>query len=181
MAAISSTDVYDAPQATLSESAPEIKTGLFSAKGRLGVLKYMAHSLVLMLAMMAIFGVMALLAGVSLSEPANSAGVNPLLISVSLVAILPGVWIGIVMMIKRLHDLNLSGWFILLTLIPVLGIIVSLFIMCAPGMKEGNKFGPLALTATWEKVLGIIGLAFFIVTMIASVVAMVAPSVMGLM
>lgn len=181
MAAISSTDVYETPQATLSESTPEIKTGLFSAKGRLGVLKYMAQSCILMLAMIAVFGVVALSAGVSFSGETASPEMNPLLLSVIAVAILPAMWIGTVMMIKRLHDLNLSGWFILLTLIPILGGFISLFIMCAPGMKEGNKFGPLAHTAAWEKVLGIIGLAILVLTMIASIGALVAPSVMGLL
>ena len=179
MAAISTTNVYDTPEATLTETAPEIKTGVFSAKGRLGVLKYMAHSCVLMLIMVATFGLLALVSGVSFSPDAGTAELNPILVSIMMVAILPGVYVGIVMLIKRLHDLNLSGWLILLTIIPVIGALISLFVMCAPGMKEGNKFGPVAPTATWEKVLGMIGLAFFVITMLASIAAVVAPFVMG--
>lgn len=180
MAAISSTDVYDTPEATLTELTPEVKTGVFNANGRLGVLKYMAHSLVLMLVAAALFGVLALVGGLSFSEDSASQP-NPLVMSILFVAIIPFIWLGFVMLIKRLHDLNLNGWFVLLTLIPVLGAIISLFIMCVPGMKEGNKFGPLAPTATWEKVLGVIGLAFFILAVIASIGGMIGPLMMGLL
>lgn len=181
MAAISTTEVYDAPQAPLTESAPDIKSGIFTWKGRLGVLKYMAQSTVLMLAMIAIALVAALASGVSLSADTGTPQVNPIAMAIFLVALIPVLWISVVMLIKRLHDLNLSGWCMLLTLIPILGMLFYLFIICAPGMKEGNKFGPLAATAPWEKAVGIIGLALLVVCVIASVVALIAPSVMALL
>ncbi len=180
MATITDTDLYEAPQAELTESAPEIKTSLFSPRGRMGVVKYMAHTCVLMMVMAAFFGVVAVSAGVKIGEQASSTAYNPLLLSLIVVAILPAIWIGSVMLIKRLHDLNVTGWLFALTAIPVLGAIISLFIMCAPGMTEANKFGPVAPTALWEKVLGIIGLALLIVGMVVSVGALVASFIMGI-
>ncbi len=44
--------------------------------------------------------------------------------------------------IKRLHDFNCSGWFLLLNLIPVIGGIFDLFIFFMPGSKGNNRFGP---------------------------------------
>lgn len=52
--------------------------------------------------------------------------------------IVPSVGLGI----RRLHDLNLSGWFFLIALIPLIGGLALLFLFCMPGDKEDNKFGP---------------------------------------
>jgi uncharacterized membrane protein YhaH (DUF805 family) len=41
---------------------------------------------------------------------------------------------------RRLHDLNLSGWLILLVL--VVGPLFSVGLMCAPGSARANRFGP---------------------------------------
>ena len=134
MAAISSTDIYNAPEAPLTESTPEVKSGLFSMQGRLGVLKYMAHSMVLMLAMMALFAIVALASGVSFSAE-STPQLNPVLMSLMVICCLPAAWVGFTMFAKRLHDLNLSGWFMLIAFIPILGSLFSIFAMCAPGMN----------------------------------------------
>ncbi len=46
------------------------------------------------------------------------------------------------LVVRRLHDLNLSGWFFLIAFIPVLGGLALLFLFCMPGDAEDNKFGP---------------------------------------
>lgn len=52
--------------------------------------------------------------------------------------IVPSICLGI----RRLHDLNLSGWFFLIALIPYIGGLALLFLFCIPGDAEDNKFGP---------------------------------------
>ena len=54
--------------------------------------------------------------------------------------IVPSIGLGI----RRLHDLNLSGWFFLIAFIPLLGGLALLFLFCMPGDAEDNKFGPAA-------------------------------------
>jgi uncharacterized membrane protein YhaH (DUF805 family) len=44
--------------------------------------------------------------------------------------------------VRRFHDQNLSGWFVLLNFIPYLGGLVVLVFMCLPGTKGPNKYGP---------------------------------------
>lgn len=51
------------------------------------------------------------------------------------------VW-GVRVTALRLHDFNRSGWWMLLTLIPYLGIIVNLAISLWPGNAEENDYGP---------------------------------------
>ena len=44
--------------------------------------------------------------------------------------------------IRRFHDQDKSGWFLLLALIPFIGSVVVLVFMCLPGTSGPNRFGP---------------------------------------
>ena len=55
----------------------------------------------------------------------------------SLATFLPSLAIAI----RRLHDLDRSGWWILLGLIPLVGIIVLLIWYCSKGTDGPNRFG----------------------------------------
>ena len=43
--------------------------------------------------------------------------------------------------VRRLHDLGRSGWFILLLFIPVVNIVLWLFLVCVPGEPGANVCG----------------------------------------
>ena len=45
------------------------------------------------------------------------------------------------LIIRRLHDVNLSGWFLLIVFVPILGALSLLFLLCMPSDKGENKFG----------------------------------------
>ena len=65
---------------------------------------------------------------------------------------------------KRLHDFNVSGWFALLELVPIVNIIFPIALMFIPGSKGNNKFGEPRESKTWEVVLAFIfaAIALFI-------------------
>ncbi|HZG46474.1 MAG TPA: DUF805 domain-containing protein, partial [Allosphingosinicella sp.] len=44
--------------------------------------------------------------------------------------------------IRRLHDQDKSGWFVLLALIPLVGPIILLVFYCIEGTRGPNRFGP---------------------------------------
>jgi uncharacterized membrane protein YhaH (DUF805 family) len=44
--------------------------------------------------------------------------------------------------VRRLHDQDKSGWFLLIALIPIIGSVVILVFMCLPGTPGPNRFGP---------------------------------------
>jgi len=44
--------------------------------------------------------------------------------------------------VRRLHDGNRSGWFVLLGLIPIVGMIILLVWYCKRGTVGPNRFGP---------------------------------------
>jgi uncharacterized membrane protein YhaH (DUF805 family) len=44
--------------------------------------------------------------------------------------------------VRRLHDQDLSGWFVLIGYIPYVGWFVILIYMCMEGTRGANRFGP---------------------------------------
>ena len=44
--------------------------------------------------------------------------------------------------VRRLHDQDKSGWFLLLGVIPYLGGLILLILMCIDGTPGPNRFGP---------------------------------------
>ncbi|WP_144394720.1 DUF805 domain-containing protein [Pleionea sediminis] len=58
----------------------------------------------------------------------------------------------VIVQIRRLHDLDKSGWYWLINLIPVINIIFALYVLFAPGTQGSNQFGPKPLPnngGTW--------------------------------
>ena len=50
------------------------------------------------------------------------------------------VYIVIIAGIRRLHDLNKSGWYLLLAFIPLVNVIMILYLLFASGKVEGNRW-----------------------------------------
>ncbi len=44
--------------------------------------------------------------------------------------------------VRRLHDTDRSGWWLLIALVPVVGGIVLLVFACLEGTRGNNKYGP---------------------------------------
>ena len=66
-----------------------------------------------------------------------SAGFISMLISI--LVLLPSLGLSV----RRLHDIDFSGWWVLVGFIPFIGIIVVLVFACRPGTKGENKYGPV--------------------------------------
>lgn len=56
---------------------------------------------------------------------------------VSLATFLPSIAVGV----RRMHDLDRSGWWLLLYLVPVIGWIVLIYWQCSKGTEGPNRFG----------------------------------------
>lgn len=55
----------------------------------------------------------------------------------SLALLVPSVGL----LIRRLHDINLSGWWLFIAVIPVIGAIALFLLLCTPGDAKANDFG----------------------------------------
>jgi uncharacterized membrane protein YhaH (DUF805 family) len=67
-----------------------------------------------------------------------SSGATPISSLVSLALLLPGLGV----LVRRLHDTDRSGWWVLLGLIPLIGLIVLIVWCCKRGTLGPNRFGP---------------------------------------
>jgi uncharacterized membrane protein YhaH (DUF805 family) len=67
--------------------------------------------------------------------------VQPLSTLLSLGLLLPSLAVGV----RRLHDTGRSGWWMLIGLLPVLGMIVLIVLFCQKSAPEPNRYGPAPL------------------------------------
>ena len=61
--------------------------------------------------------------------------------AMELAILLPSLTVGI----RRLHDINRSGWWLLITFVPLAGGILLLVWFCTRGTTGQNRFGPAPL------------------------------------
>lgn len=130
-------NVYSAPNSELSADSgelvkPTLAQILFSPKGRTTRQTYW----LVFLGVFAVMLVIGVLAGVLGVEDSAMAGLM-------VVLYIPVLWISFVVQVKRWHDRNKSGWWILINLIPVIGGIWA-FVEngCLRGTEGVNKYGP---------------------------------------
>lgn len=46
--------------------------------------------------------------------------------------------------VRRLHDIDRSGWWVLLSFVPLVGQIAMIVFLCMPSTRGPNRFGPVA-------------------------------------
>ncbi|OYT96026.1 MAG: hypothetical protein CFE49_09560 [Pseudomonas sp. PGPPP3] len=124
---------YAPPTANVAEELPEYADlRPFGVEGRIGRLRYLAWSLSLMGAAMAVFGVIAI--GFQMSEVLGAILGVLALVAMAVVSVQIGV--------QRLHDIGWSGWLLLVNLVPVVGSVFSIIMLVVPGSAAANRFGP---------------------------------------
>jgi uncharacterized membrane protein YhaH (DUF805 family) len=52
--------------------------------------------------------------------------------------LIPGISVGV----RRLHDIDKSGWWLLISLVPFVGGIILIVFYCLEGTRGPNRFGP---------------------------------------
>lgn len=60
----------------------------------------------------------------------------------ALATLLPSIAVAV----RRLHDIDRSGWWLLINFIPLIGLIVLIVWFCTSGTEGLNRFGPDPLT-----------------------------------
>ena len=102
---------------------------LFSFQGRIPRSTYWGWSLALMAA-----GAVCMMIALSVGPPLSN-GV--------LLATFPAAWIQLALQVKRWQDLDKSGWWILVSTIPIVGRLYAFFALGFTRGTEGpNRFGP---------------------------------------
>ena len=85
-----------------------------------------------------------------------------------LVIMLLYVYFLMVISIRRLHDMNRSGWFSVFLFIPVLNVLIGLYLLLGSGTAGINRYGLPRHTPVWEKILAWLMIIITILSMFAS-------------
>ena len=153
---------YATPESNVEHHSGKVENGsIFRGNGRLSVAGYFGQYLLLTLISVGINlggGVAYTLATGGTIADMSQTIENPLFMVGLLIFTLITGWVGVCMAIKRFHDRNLSGWWVL-----SLFIIIGVVILFIPGKEEPNRFGAWRRPRTWEKILAGIALVFLIV------------------
>ncbi|WP_419907508.1 DUF805 domain-containing protein [Hoeflea sp.] len=62
---------------------------------------------------------------------------NPLSLISSLALLIPGLAVSV----RRLHDISRSGWWILIVLVPIIGLLVLIYWHVQPSAEGSNAYG----------------------------------------
>jgi uncharacterized membrane protein YhaH (DUF805 family) len=163
---MSQNNPYQAPGANVYDVSAQSdvfdETNPFSPSGRFGRLSYLSWAtLVNFLLTIPIF----LIAGgiSAMQEQAATGGV--LMIALQVVTVV----VAILFSIRRFHDMNASGWWSVLMIVPLVNVITALVLLFKGGSDGANNFGPPRITRTWEKVLGYIIAGMLILGIVAAI------------
>lgn len=123
---------YATPQAQVGEALPEFgELRPFGVTGRIGRMRYLAWSMVLILAALPVVGLTALL----MSQFPVIGGI---LFTLEIIAL---VVVNVQFGVQRLHDIGWSGWLYLLNFVPFVGSVFPLLMMVIPGTQGPNRYG----------------------------------------
>ena len=87
-----------------------------------------------------IFAIVPYLIGIALTLNNNNLGL--VLIGLSLIYDLAVLIPSLAVAVRRLHDTDKSGWWLLIALVPFIGSIILLVFLCTDGTPGDNQFGP---------------------------------------
>lgn len=160
---------YQPPRSAITPSAP-LKYGEvhpFSARGRLGRVRYIGYSVglgLLINLLTAGWGgaVAALIHDAAVSQ---SIALGGLLVLMALM-----VTLSVLLAIQRLHDFDASGWWSAFALVPLANVVLYLLLLIMPGTQGANRFGdPPPPNTTGIILLALVLPAIFLIGIIAAI------------
>ncbi len=80
--------------------------------------------------------------GGALSDSNGVSGLSVTAIAVLGIVVLALFIPSLAVQVRRFHDQDKSGWFVLLGFIPYIGGLIVIVFMCLPGTVGDNRFGP---------------------------------------
>jgi uncharacterized membrane protein YhaH (DUF805 family) len=134
-------DPYKAPQSELavagSDEYGDVRVLSFS--GRIGRLRYLAYSMGFMFLLSGGVGILAAALAPVINQSSVLASVvaSIFMLVVYVVAIVATFTFSV----RRLNDMDLSGWLALLFFVPLANFILTIVLWAAPGTKGENRFG----------------------------------------
>ena len=169
---------YSAPDAELDTGYDEgnYQPSIFSFRGRIGRMRYLAYNAGANLLLM---GVLILMSGglaglTALPDMSSAFGLFYIVSNLALFVLAIG-WGK-----RRLNDLNRSGWWMLLLIVPLVNFAFMIYLICFGGSEASNNFGPAPVAnSLGVKILGSLFIALFGLGFIGILAAIILPMVAG--
>lgn len=134
------TSSYAVPDTPILEptNAETYEPSVFSLSGRLGRIRYVMYGLLVSLS-----GGLALGIAIGVSG-FNVKSMNELKGSTALVVLVYGLVVlgSLILVRRRLHDLNKSGWHCALLIVPFVNVVMGFWLTFGRGSDGRNQFGP---------------------------------------
>lgn len=182
------TEAFSTPPA-FTQITPESSDSPWSYKGRFGRLSYLAWTMIL--GFIVLGTVIALVIGGVMLHANFAHGIGGF-VAIGLLLLIPFLYFMIVFQIRRLHDLNRTGWWVTLPLADsiinqvltmlfhnvnislaitgiafIINVAFTLYLMIAKGTDGANDYGDQRSMPDWEKILGWINVVLMIVGVVA--------------
>ncbi len=150
-------EIYSAPAARVADPASSgySRINIWSPKGRLGRVRYIAYSVG--------FGVLFNMAGTAFA----ALGGETLGLAMFFVTLAAGVCIHALLSVQRAHDFNTTGWLAIVAFIPLF----NLLFWFVPGTNTENRFGKQTPPNRWWVIIA----AFIVpIVMVVGILAAIA-------
>ncbi|MBU85221.1 MULTISPECIES: DUF805 domain-containing protein [unclassified Alcanivorax] len=160
---------YQAPKADVSMTGVgNYQPKFLSLSGRIGRMRYFAYATGLTLMFYAVLGVLAAIMIPAFADSSMGVVIG-LLFAVGAIVVLVFSW---GYMVRRLNDINASGWLSLLMLVPLVNIVLGLVLLFKKGSEGENNYGaaPVAnsggvIAAFWIFLLLMVGYVGVVIPM----------------
>ena len=147
---------------------------IFAVKGRIGRLRYLAYGIGFSLS---VYAILIYMIGHSLFSKSGS--LESLIVSIVVIGgliTLSMLVLSIIFMIRRLNDLDQTGWLWLLMIIPIVNILLVLYLIFAPGSSGVNKYGPAPCeNSLIVKILAFLFPVLFLVGIVVQTLEVIFP------
>lgn len=147
----------------------------YSRHGRIGRIRFLSYSVLLWLATMAILAVLGIIYAVfiGLGSDVLIAIISTIIVVVYfagslVITFLPAV--------RRLNDLNRTGWLSLLLFVPFLNFLLWLYLIFAPGDEDSNDYGAPALPPTTMHTVLALLLPLLLIAALGIIAAVALPA-----
>lgn len=161
---------YSTPDAALAmDQDATYEPSIFSFSGRIGRLRYLAYGVGVQFLLMLI---LVPVGGLSMFSPEEQMSIIGFVgIGVFYIA---AIVFSVMFAKRRLNDLNRSGWWFLLFIIPIVNLLVAIYLVFFPGTKGSNDFGPAPMANSIG--IKIIGMIFPIIFLLGIIAAIAIPA-----
>jgi uncharacterized membrane protein YhaH (DUF805 family) len=167
---------YMAPEAQLETvQQGDYQPSIFTFRGRIGRLRYLAYGSGTTLILVGLYVVTVAIVGAAGAFGAISpeTGLPIILIIIMSAFYIATIFFSIMFGKRRLNDLNRSGWWILLFIIPFLNLLLAIYLIFFSGTKKHNNYGPPPVqNSLGVKILGLfLPLSFLVLAGVFAAIA----------